>query len=189
MVEKTLESPLDCKEIKRVNPKGNQPWIFTGRTDAETEVSILWPPNVKSLFTGKDPDGREDWGQEEKVVTEDKMVGWHHWYNGHEFEQTLGDSEGQGSLVCWSPWGCKEMDTAWWLNNNNSLCSNIPGVLKYIFLSHYKQVLHNIFGCKSLYKAKLIDLKVGVSKSTKMVGEFIYFFARWLNKQSKIHLW
>ena len=85
VLEKTLESFLDSKEIKPVNPKGNQPWIFIGRTDAEAEAPILWPPDVKSQLTGKDPDSGEDWRQEEKEVTEDEMVGWHHWFNGHEF--------------------------------------------------------------------------------------------------------
>ena len=109
VLEKTLESPLDCKEIKLVNPKGNQPWIFNGRTDAEAEASILWPPDVKSRLIGKDPEAGKDWGQEEKGVTEDEMVGWHHRLNGHEFEQTLRDSERQGSLMCCSPWGCKQL--------------------------------------------------------------------------------
>ena len=94
---------------KSVNPKGNQPWIFTGRTDAEAPV--LWPPDAKSWLIGRDPDAGKDGGKEEKGTTEDKMIGWHHWINGqHEFEQTLGDSEGQGSLVCYSPRGCKEAD-------------------------------------------------------------------------------
>ena len=111
-LEKTLESPLDCKEIKPVNPKGNQPWIFIGRTDAEAEAPILWPPDAKSQLIGKDPDAGKDWGQEEvKRVTENEMVRWHHKLSGHEFEQTPGDSEGQGRLVCCSPWGCKESDT------------------------------------------------------------------------------
>ena len=118
VLEKTVESPLDSKQIKSVNPKGNQPWIFTERTDAE--VLILWPPDVKSWFIGKDPDSWKDWGQEEKGVTEDEMVGWHHWHNGHEFEQTPEDSEGQGSLVCCSPWSHKESDTTEWLSNKNN---------------------------------------------------------------------
>ena len=107
VLEKTLESPLDCKKIKPVNPKGNQLWILIGRTDAETEAPILWSPDAKNRLTGKDPDAGKDWGQEEKGVTEDKMVGWHNWRNAHELEQALGDSEGQGSLVCCSPWGHK----------------------------------------------------------------------------------
>ena len=100
MLEETLESPLDCKEIKQVSPKGNQPWIFIGRTDAE--APILWPPEAKSQRMGKDPDAGKEWGQEEKRMTEDEMVGWHRRVNGHGFEQTLGDGEGQGNLACWS---------------------------------------------------------------------------------------
>ena len=110
VLEKALETPLDCKEIKPVNPKENQSWIFTGRTDAEDEAPIPWPPDVKSWFIGKDPEARKDWGQEEKGVTENEMVGSHHQLNGHEFEQSLGDSEEQRSLVCCSPWGCKGSD-------------------------------------------------------------------------------
>ena len=97
VLEKTLESPMDSKEIKPVNPKGNQPWIFIGRTDAE--AAIFWPPAIKNGLIGKDPDAGKDWGQEEKGVTEDEMVGWHSQLNGHEFEQTLGDNEGQRNLV------------------------------------------------------------------------------------------
>ena len=96
--------------IKPVNPKGSQPWIFIGRTEAEAEAPILWAPDAKTWLTGKDPDAGKDWGQELKGVTEDEMVGWHHWLNEHKFEQTAGDSEGQGSLVCYSPWGRKESD-------------------------------------------------------------------------------
>ena len=104
--EKTLESPLDWKEIKPVNPKGNKSWVFTGRTDAEAEAPILWPPDVKNLLIGKDPDAGKDWEHKEKVAAEAEMVEWHH----HEFEQTQGDNEGQGSLVCCSPWAHKELD-------------------------------------------------------------------------------
>ena len=86
VLEKTLESPLDCKEIQPVHPKGDQAWMFTGRTDAEAETPILWPLHVKSWLTGKDPDAGRDWGQEEKRTTEDEMAGWHHWLDGHEFE-------------------------------------------------------------------------------------------------------
>ena len=113
VLKKTLESPLGSK-IKLVNSKGNQPCIFIGRTDAEGEAPIFWSPK---WFTGKDPDAGKDWGHEEKGMTEDEMVGWHHWLNWHEFGQTPGDSEGQGSLACCSPWGHKESDTTEWLNN------------------------------------------------------------------------
>ena len=93
VLEKTLKSPLDSKEIKPVDPEGNWPWIFIGRTDAEAEAPIPWPPDAKSRLIGKDPDAGKDWGQEEKWVTEDEMIGWHHWFIGNEFEQTPGDSE------------------------------------------------------------------------------------------------
>ena len=109
VLEKTLESPLDCKEIKPVNPKGNQSWIFVGRTDAE--ATILWSPDAKSRLIRIDPDTGKDWRQEEKGTTEDEMVGWHHQLNGHEFEQALGAGDRQGSLACCSPWGHKESDT------------------------------------------------------------------------------
>ena len=104
VLEKTIESPLDSKEIKPFNPKGNQPWMFIGRTDAEAKAPILWSPDVNSQLIGKNPDAGKDWGQKEKVVTEDEMVGWHHCLNGHESEQSQGDGEGQGSLVCCSSW-------------------------------------------------------------------------------------
>ena len=115
---KTLKSPLDYKEIKPVD-KGNQHWIFIGRTDAEAEDPILWPPDAKNWLIGKDPDAGKDWRQEEKGLTEDQMVGWHHWLSGHEFEQAPGDGEGQGRLACCSPWGCKESDMTEQLSNNN----------------------------------------------------------------------
>ena len=111
VLENTLESPLDCKEIKPINPKGDQPWIFIGRTDAKAEAPILWSPASKNWLIRKDPDAGKDWRQEEKRMTEDERVGWHHQLNGNEFEQALGDGEGQGSLACCSPWGCKEWDT------------------------------------------------------------------------------
>ena len=105
-----LESTLDGKEIQPVIPKGNQPWIFIVRTGAEADAPILWPPDVKRQLTGKDLDAGKDWGQEEKGASEDEMVGWHYWLNGHEFEQTQGDSEGQGSMLCCSSWGREELD-------------------------------------------------------------------------------
>ena len=119
LLEKTPESPLDSKEIQPVHPKGNQSWTFTGRTDAEAETPILWPPDAKNWLIGKDPDAGKDWRWEEKGTTEGEMVGWHHQLNGHEFEQAPGDSEGQGSLACCSAWDCKESDMTEWLNNNN----------------------------------------------------------------------
>ena len=114
VLEKSLESPLNCKEIKPVSLKGNHSWIFIVRIDAEAEASILWSPDVKNWFIRKDPDAGDDWRQEEKRMTEDKTIGWHHQLDGHEFEQAPGAGDGQGSLVCCSPWGRKELDMTEW---------------------------------------------------------------------------
>ena len=116
VLEKTLESLVDSKEIQPVYPKGNQSWIFIGKTDAEVETPILWPPDGKNGLIWKDPDAGKDWGQEEKGMTEDEMVGWYHWLNGHEFEWAMGVGDGQGNLVCCNPWGRKESDTTERLN-------------------------------------------------------------------------
>ena len=109
-----LRVPLDCKEIKPVHPKGNQPWIFIGRTDAKAETPVLWPPDGKNWLTGKDPDAGKDWKQKKGVAVEDEMVTQHHWLNGHEFEQTPGDTEGQGSLEYCSPWGHSQSHLGDW---------------------------------------------------------------------------
>ena len=116
VLEKTLESPLDCKEIQPVHSKGDQSWVFIGRTDVKVEIPLLGPPHVKSWLTGKDPDAGRDWGQKEKGMTEDEMSGWHHRLNGHEFEWTPGVGDGQGSLAFCGSWGCKESDMTEWLN-------------------------------------------------------------------------
>ena len=128
VLEKTLENPLDCKEIKPVHPKGNKPWIFIGRTDAEAETPILWPPVEKSWLIGIDPErahssrvkdhGKEDWRQEEKGTIEDEMVGWHHWLNGYEFKQAPGDGEKQRSLACCILLSHKDWDVTEWVHNN-----------------------------------------------------------------------
>ena len=118
-MEETFEVPLDNNEIKPVNPKGNQPWIFIGITDAEAVAQTLWPSDAKSLFIGNNSDAGKDWRQEEKQATENEMVGWYHSLNGHEFEHTPGDSESQGSLACCSSWGCKELGTTEWLSDSN----------------------------------------------------------------------
>ena len=134
VLERTFESPLnskdmklvnpkDCKEIQAVHPKGNQSWIFIRRTDAEAEAPILWPPDVKSWLILKDLDAGKDWMKEVKGKTEDEMVGWSHWLDGHEFQQALGVGNGRGSLACYSPWGCKELDTTEWLNWTEDLCT------------------------------------------------------------------
>ena len=135
VLEKTFESPLDCKEIQ---PEGDQSWVFFGRTDAKAETPILWPPDAKSWLTGKDSDAGRDWGQEEKGTTEAEMAGWHHRLNGHEFEWTPGVGDGQGGLACCDSWGRKESDTTerwnWtelnWMNTSSIISS--PATQKYI---------------------------------------------------------
>ena len=116
VLEKTLEGPLDCKEIQPVHSEGDQPWDFFGRNDAEAETPVFWPPHVKSWLIGKDPNAGRDWGQEEKGTTEDELAGWHHWLDGRESEWTPGDDDGQGGLACWDSWGRKESDTTEQLN-------------------------------------------------------------------------
>ena len=116
VLEKTLESPLDCKEIQPVHPKGNQSWIFFGRTEVEAETLVLWPPDAESWLIWKDPDAGKDWRQEEKGTTKDEIVGWHHRFNGHGFGWTPGVGDGQGSLACCGSWGCKESDMTERLN-------------------------------------------------------------------------
>ena len=115
-LEKTLESPLDCKEIQSVHSKGDHSWVFFGRNDAKAETPVLWPPHVKSWLIGKDSDAGRDWGQEEKGMTEDEIAGWHHQLDGHEFEWTPGVGDGQGGLVCYNSWGHKESDMTERLN-------------------------------------------------------------------------
>ena len=150
VLEKTLESPLDCKEIQPVHPKGDQFWVFIGRTDAEAETPILWPPHVKSWLIGKDSDTGKDWGQEEKGTTEDEMAGWHHRLDAHEFGWTLGVGDGQGGLACCDLWGHKESDTTeqlkwtelnWYLYSFKYRCSkgnSIVSHLKFYGFLHLK---------------------------------------------------
>ena len=116
VLEKTLGSPLDCKEIQTVHPKGDQSWLFIGRTDDEAETPILWPPDGESWLIWKDPDAGKDWGQEEKETIEDEVVGWHHRLNGHGFGWTPGVGDGQGGLACCDSWGRRESDKTEWLN-------------------------------------------------------------------------
>ena len=116
VLEKTLESPLDCKEVQPVHPKGDQSWVFVGRTDVEAENPILWPPHAKSWLIGKDSDAGRDWGQEEKGTTEEEMAGWHHWFDRHELGLTPGVGDGQGGLECCNSWHRKESDTTERLN-------------------------------------------------------------------------
>ena len=137
MLEKTLESCLVCKEIQPVHPKENQSWIFIGRTDAEAETLILWPPDVKNWLIGN---AGKDWRQEEKGTTEDEMVWWHQWLNGHEFQSTLGVGNGQGGLACCSPWGCKESDMTEWLNWTEL----IAGSQCYNSFTHHAFEIHHL---------------------------------------------
>ena len=126
VLEKTLESPLDCEEIQSVHPKGDQSWVFIGRTAVEAETPILWPPDVKSRVIWKDPDDGKDWGQEEKGTTEDEMIGWHHRLNGHGFGWTPGVGDGQEGLACCSPWGRKESDMTERLNWTELTQARLP---------------------------------------------------------------
>ena len=160
VLEKTLESPLHCKEIQTVHPKGDQSWVFIGRTDAKAEAPILWPPDAKSWLIGEDPDAGKDWGQEEKGTTEDEMVGWHHRLDGHGFGWTPGVGDGQGGLACWGSWGHKELDTTeqltqlnWtelnWMylvsDEDGSLSGLIPKLFShlYILFEHLILALNN----------------------------------------------
>ena len=133
VLEKTLESPLDCKEIQPVNRKGNQSWIFIGRTDAEAEAPVLWPPDVKNRLIGKDLDAGKDWRQE-KEMTEDEVVGWHHWLDGHEFAQAPEVGDGQGSLSCCSPWGHKESAPTELLDWNRFIWGNTEEDICKVFI-------------------------------------------------------
>ena len=154
VLEKTLESPLDCKEIQPVHSKGDQPWDFFGRNDAKAETPVLWPPHAKSWHIGEEFDAGRDWGQEEKGTTEDEIAGWHHGLDGHESEWTAGDGDGQGGLACCDSWGRKESDTTERLNWTEMifpLHSLFPRVLSELIL------LHNMF-VVSAFKWKLLQL-------------------------------
>ena len=169
ILEKTLESPLDCKEIQPVHPKGNQPWVFFGRNDAKAETPVLWPPHAKSWLIGKDPDAGRDWRQEEKGTTEDKMAGWHHRLNGHDSEWTPGVGDGQGGLACCNSWGHKESDMTEWLNWTE---------LKKITSFFYKQETN--YGQK-----KLITMSILAEK--KMFGKLDqYCSGSWFTMPQKI---
>ena len=156
MFEKTLESPLDCKEIQPVHSDRDQPWIFFGRNDAEAETLILWPPDVKSWLIGKDPDAGKDWGQEEKGTTEDEMVGWYQRLDGHGFGWTLGVGDGQGGLACCDSWGRKESDTTERLNwtelmQKKQVCSSWTSGIVLFFLRgrkwKHEQLVCQDVGC------------------------------------------
>ena len=167
-----------------VNPKGNQPWIFIERTDAEAEAPILWPPDSKSWLTGRDPVAGKDWRQEEKGTTEDEIVGWHHWLNGHEFEEAPGEGERQRSLACCSPWGLKKSDMTEWLNNcfftSISLRSRLFRVsylldqrCTFLYISH-------VWNCESYYtwwgliiSAVLKTVRISLSFTAQLSSEIV----------------
>ena len=197
VLEKTLSSPLDCKEIQPVHPKGNQSWIFIGRTDAEAETPILWPPHAQSCLIGKDPDAGRDWGQKEKGATGDEMAGWHHRLNAHECGWTPGVSDGQRGLECCDSWGCKESDMTARLNWTALKLSWILSV-GFVFCHNDQIVIYSStktrlfmetnFYCNTWWKPPslyflfitifLIDLKNLVLevnlKSTSLEQKFIY---------------
>ena len=157
VLEKTLESPLDCKKIQPVNLKENQSWIFIGRTDAEPESLILWPPDMKNWLIGKGPDAGKDWRWEEKGMTEDEMVGWHYQPDGHEFEQAPGFSDGQKGLACCSPWGLKELDTTKWLNWSSSIHGILQArILELVALESFILIGKIISDCVKRYKEIII---------------------------------
>ena len=133
VLEKTLERHLDCKDIQPVHSKGDQSWVLIGRTDAEAETPVFWPPHAKSWLIGKHFDAGRDWGQQEKGMTEDEMAGWHDWLDGHESEWTPGDGDGQGGLACCDSWGRKELDTTEHLNWTDWLICMIPLSLALLF--------------------------------------------------------
>ena len=142
MLEKTLECPSDCKEIKPVSTKGNQSWIFIERTYTEAKAPILFPPDTKNWFIGKDPDARRNWWQEEKKMAEDEMVGWHHWVNGHVFEQAPGDGGRQWNLMCSSPWSLKDLTMTEWLNLNEGMhMCYVYNIMITIHRSHWQIML------------------------------------------------
>ena len=171
VLEKTLESPLDSKEIKPVNPKGNQSWIFIGRTYAKAEAPIHWPPDAKIWLIGKDPDTGKDWRQEEKGTAEDEMVGWHHRLDGPKFEQALRAGDRQGSLACSSPWGHKESDMTEWLKNSILIIVSNPWNMIFMKVGIFVYFIHWI----SLPGTKPVFI---VSSQC----QFIQFLIYWMNE-------
>ena len=196
VLEKTLESSLKSKEIKPVYLKGNQPWIRPQRTDAE--VPILWPPDANSWLTGQDPDAGKDWRQEEKGMTKNEMVGWHHRFNGHEPGWISGD--GEGSLVCCSLWSLKELNMTWQLNNNKlGLCYNF-GLLKTavyfkpkkVDLTPCKTEIHQIHEHEGNLRNRLIEVrreeKPSILKCTNCIVQKLYFNKAVFSKQKSVRV-
>ena len=157
VMEKTLESPLDCKEIQPVHSKGDQPWVFFGNNDAEAETPVLWPPHMKSWLIGKDSDAGRDCGQEEKGTTEDEMAGWH-----HEFGWTLGVGDGQGGLACCNSWDCKESDTTEWLNWTEPNLCQVQGLSSHL---RYLVLCCSEIPCKLSWKVRQTHLNQWVGQT------------------------
>ena len=191
VLENTLESPLDCKEIKPVNPKGNQPWIFIGKTDAK--APMFWSSDAKSQLIGKDPDAGKDWRQEEQGMTEDEIVKWHHWLNGHECDQTnIRNSERQRSLVCCSPWGCKDRDKTEWLSWTEFLNLFTPWVEKQILLimiiiaiiirhwpfSYIKYYENYLFNCSTAISVCILHFWLMITWNLRCSADFPWILTR-----------
>ena len=179
VLEKTLKSPLDCKNIQPVHPKGNQSWIFIGRTDAEAETPKLWPPVAKNWLIGKDPDAGKDWKQE-KGMTEDEVVGCHHWLDGHGFEQAPGVDDGQGSLVCCSPWGRKESDTTEQLNWIELSYTIIQSCLRFLEQRvELKKLDRGAFWCEIVTIQRFTVLFFFFDLISFSISGWIYWWALW----------
>ena len=173
MLEKTLESPLDCKEIQPVHSEGDQPWDFFGRNDAKAEAPVLWPLHVKSWLIGKESDAGRDWGQEEKGTTKDEMARWHHWHDGSDFEWTPGVGDGQGGLECCDSWGCKELDTTERLNwtetsqtpsSHNTREDSTPGVHQMVNTETGLIIFFAAKGGEALYSQQKQDRELTVAQ-------------------------
>ena len=183
VLEETLESPLDCKELKPVNPKGNQSWIFIGRIDAEAETPILWPPDVEKWLIWKDPDTGKDWRQEKKGMADDEFVGWHHQLDGHEFEQAPTVGDGEGSLACCSPSGLKELDTTERLNWKKKNLRHLKLMVLMLFYvwedanSALTEIIHSI--C-TLTRASILFFSIWIPLGCTMVGEGCSCSGWWL---------
>ena len=185
VLEKTLESRLDCKEIQPAHPKGDQSWVFIGRTD--TEAPILWPPDAKSWLIRKDPDAGKDWKEEENRMTEDEMVGWRHRLNGHEPELALRDDDRQGSLACCSPWGCKESDTTERLNwkkaNHLKLVNSVLFLIweearVWAYWNQPFDVHLNYLEPVSYFSASWIPSRWAVADDLMAATSFLYWYSR-----------
>ena len=175
VLEKTLESPLESREIKPVNPKGKQCWVLFGRTDAEAKTPILWPPDVNSWLIGKDLDAWKDCRQKEKRGTKDEMDGWHYWFNGHELGQTPGDGEGQRSLACCSPWNGEKLDKICHLSNNNNWLIRVLDAWNTAY--HVVWLLENSMTVNS---TQCIDPQTVTSVSVLSEWQLIQTFSRFM---------